>query len=279
MPVESFREALRTIGARPLLWVPGIVTGACAAALWLMLNFTGAFFTSRLFILAGLVLMFFVVGMLVLLREKTGDFHTLVEGGMRYYFRVLIPQLVIVFMIVVLFVLLVVTFGFVGTAADPAFVGLLTFCIMVPTLMLTFFFDIAAVFEDKKVFESIQRSALLVSENMTKVIGYYLVCAAAMSVIVFGLMFAWEIALFERLAPLAEYNQTQIQAFTYEQLLAIIGPEGIWVTAAILFIGGLLIVPLMYSYKACFFKRLAGSTPIITQIGGEYDSKGRWYKY
>lgn len=279
MPLESFREALRTIGAWPLLWVPGIVAGAFAAALWLMLNVAGAFFTSRLLIPAGLILMFFIVGMLVLLKEKSSDIHALVQGCIAYYFRVLIPQLVIVFMLVVLFILLIVTFGFTGTAADPGFVGLLTFCIMVPTLMLTFFFDIAAVFEDRKVFDSIQRSTMLVSENVMAVIGYYIVSAAACFVIIFGLMFVWEIALFDRLAPLAEYNQTQIQSFTYEQLLGIIGPGGIWVTAAILFIGGILLVPLMYSYKVCFFRKISGNTPSTTRISGEYDSKGRWYKY
>jgi hypothetical protein len=34
------------------------------------------------------------------------------------------------------------------------------------------------------------------------------------------------------------------------------------------------------TYKTCFFKKIAGSVPvIIQQQAGEYDSKGRWYKY
>jgi len=53
-----------------------------------------------------------------------------------------------------------------------------------------------------------------------------------------------------------------------------------WITAIILFIGFLIIIPIFYSYKACFFKKMANSTIIIQQqTSGEYDSKGRWYKY
>ena len=279
MPVESFKKALKELGAHPLLWLPGIVAGILAAGLWLMLNFSGAFFTSRLLIFASLILVAFIVGMLVLMKEKGGDIRVFAEGAVRYYFRVLLPQLVIFFMILVIFIILVVTFGFMGTASDPGFVALLTICVMIPTLILTFFFDTAAVFEDKKVFESIQRSTVLVSENVMDVIGFFVISIASSFIIIFGLMIAWEAALFERLAPLAEYNQTQIQGFTYGELTTLIGPDGIWVTAIVLFIGGVILIPLFYSYKVCFYQKLSGLTPSIQQMGGEYDSKGRWYKY
>ena len=59
-----------------------------------------------------------------------------------------------------------------------------------------------------------------------------------------------------------------------------IGQDGIWVTAVILFIGVLILLPILFSYKACFYKKIAGSTVTIEQqTYGEYDSKGRWYKY
>lgn len=279
MAVESFREAIRQIRAQPLLWVPGIVAGLFAAGLWLMLSYSGAFFTSRLVIFAGLILMVFITGMLVTIRDKEGSLTTLVRGGITYYFRVLLPQLVILFMLVVIFILIFVTSGFLGAAMDPGVVGMLTFCVMIPTLMLTYFFDVAAVFEDKRVFESIQRSSVLVSENLVDVITFYILCAVSSCVILFALMFTWEITLFERLAPLADYSQEQIQAFTYTEFLTILGPDGMWITAFFLFIGGVLLVPLLYSYKACFFQKLAKGALDIQQVGGEYDSKGRWYKY
>ena len=59
-----------------------------------------------------------------------------------------------------------------------------------------------------------------------------------------------------------------------------IGPGGMWITAIILFVGIFLLVPLLYTYKACFFRKLALGTATIQQPKtGEYDNKGRWFKY
>ena len=282
MAVESFREALRQLGRMPILFIPGIIGGVLAAVLWILFNTAGAFFTSRLVIIAGLILMVFIVGMLSLIRNNEGDIRAMISGGITYYFRVLIPLLVIIFTLLVIFILLIVTFGFLGTVPDPGTIGLLTFCVMVPTLMLTFFFDMVAVFEGRKVFESIQRSIVLVSENVMAVLGFYVISALAGFTIIFALMIAWEVALYDKLEPLAtiyEQNQTQIQEMTTEQFLGIIGPDGIWITAVFLFIGCVLLIPLLFSYKACFFKKIVSGTSSIEQTTGENDSKGRWYKY
>ncbi len=93
-------------------------------------------------------------------------------------------------------------------------------------------------------------------------------------------MIIWEALLYERLEPITLYNETQLQTFTPEQLIALIGPGGMWITAIILFIGVFLILPILYSYKACFFRKLARGAVINQQpITGDFDSKGRWYKY
>jgi hypothetical protein len=279
MAIESFKEALRLLGRMPLLWVPGILGGILASGLWLLLNATGAFFTSRLLIISGLILSLFIIGMIVLIRDNGGDIQALVSGGTRYYFRVLMPLLVIIFTLLIIFILLIVTFGFAGLNPDPESVGLLTFCVSIPTLMLTFFFDMVAVFEDRKVFESIQRSIILVSNNVIDVIAFYLACTITCFAIVFSLTVVWELALYNQLEPLTRYNETQMQAITSDQLMGMIGPEGIWITAAVLFLGAFLLIPLLVSYKACFFKKLMAGSLSIQQVTGEYDSKGRWYKY
>jgi len=145
--------------------------------------------------------------------------------------------------------------------------------------MLTFFFDIAAVFEDRKVFESIQRSIVLVAENVGAVLAFFVICALAGVTIIFSLMMVWEIALFEKLEPTTQFNETRMAAFTPEELMTMIGPDGIWVTAAVLFLGGLLLIPFITTYKACFYRTLTRAQVPIRQESGEYDSKGRWYKY
>ena len=151
---------------------------------------------------------------------------------------------------------------------------------MIPTLMLTFFFDTVAVFEDRRVFESIQRSILLVSDHMMEVLSFFLVSALVCAGIVFGLMIVWEAFLFDKLKPIMDFTDAQREAFTPDQLLAMIGPDGMWITAVIVFVGILILLPLLFSYKACFYKKMASSTMMIEQqTYGEYDSKGRWYKY
>jgi hypothetical protein len=280
MALAELREAVVLLVRMPLLWIPGIIGGAFAASIWLTLFISGAFFTSRLLILFTLVLLFFTTGMLSVIRNNEATGRAMVEGGLNYYFRVLLPQLVIGFAILLVFILCAITFALLGLASDIGLLTALTFGIMVPTLMLTFFFDTAAVFEDRRVFESIQRSVLLVSEHMMEVLSFFVISAILCAVVIFSLMVVWEAVLFDKLKPIMEFTEAQREVFTPDQLFAMIGQDGMWVTAVILFFGVLILIPLLISYKACFFRKMASSAVTTEQqTYGEFDSKGRWYKY
>jgi hypothetical protein len=280
MAIAELKEALILLRRMPVLWIPGIIGGFLAAALWVIFNLSGTFFASRLLVISGLVLLVFTTGMLVIIRNDEGDIRAMLAGGIRYYFRVLLPQLVIIFGVMVIVTLAMITFGLVGTIADTGMVTALLVGFMIPSVILTFFFDTAAVFEDRRVFESLQRSIHLVYTHINDVVAFLFVCAVIFFGIIFSLMVVWEAFLFDKLEPITRYNETQLQAFTPDQLITMIGPVGMWITAFIIFAGLVLLIPLFYSYKACFFKKLAQGV-IITQrpITGEYDSKGRWYKY
>jgi hypothetical protein len=283
MAITELKEAITLLKRMPSLWIPGIVGGILAAALWVTFNLSGTFFASRLLVIFGLVLLLFTTGMLVVIRNNEGDLRTMLAGGIRYYFRVLLPQLIIIFGVMLIFTLVMVTFGLIGASSDISMVIALTFGFMIPTVLLTFFYDTAAVFEERKVFESIRRSIQLVMTHINDVIAFLFVCAVIIVGIIVMLMIVWSIFLsiflYDKLEPISA-NETQLQTFTSDQFIALIGPEGMWITAIILFIGVFLLVPLLYSYKACFFRKLArGATIIQQQTNGEYDSKGRWYKY
>jgi hypothetical protein len=169
-----------------------------------------------------------------------------------------------------IFILVMVTFSLIGASSDISMVIAITFGFMIPTVILTFFYDTAAVFEEKKVFESIRRSIQLVMTHINDVIAFLFVCAGI----------SIEAFLYDKLEPIIRYNETQLQTFTPDQLIALVGPGGMWITAIILFIGVFLLLPLLYTYKACFFKKLVRGAVIIQQpTTGDYDSKGRWYKY
>ncbi|MDD1691556.1 MAG: hypothetical protein LUQ66_12970 [Methanoregula sp.] len=281
MTMTELREAFRLLRRIPLLWIPGIVGGLLAGALWLVLMFSGIFFAGRLLIISALALLFFITGSLTLIKNDGGDIRSMLAGGRQYYFRVLLPLLVVTFMIVLVFVLVVLTLTLIGTTPDPALIVFLTFGVTIPSILFTFFAGTAAVFEDRKVFDSIQRSIELVTDNFIRAVIFFLTCAFVSCAVIFTLMVIWEALLYSRLEPLTRYTEAQLQAFTPDQLLALIGTDGIWVTAVILVIAGLVLVPVIVSYQACFFRKLAaeGGTVEIRQESGEYDSKGRWYKY
>jgi hypothetical protein len=280
MAIAELKEAIILLKRLPSLWIPGIVGGILAAALWVTLNLSGTFFAGRLLLISGLVLLIFTTGMLVIIRNNEGDIRTMLTGGIRYYFRVLLPQLIIIFGVMLIFILVMVTFSLIGASSDISMVIAITFGFMIPTVILTFFYDTAAVFEEKKVFESIRRSIQLVMTHINDVIAFLFVCAGISIGIIFMLMIIWEAFLYDKLEPIIRYNETQLQTFTPDQLIALVGPGGMWITAIILFIGVFLLLPLLYTYKACFFKKLVRGAVIIQQpTTGDYDSKGRWYKY
>lgn len=280
MAIAELKEALSLLKRLPLLWIPGIIGGFLAASLWVTFSLTGTFFASRLLVMFGLVLLIFTTGMLVIIRDKRGDIRAMLNGGFRYYFRVLLPQLVIIFGGIVIVILVMITFSLIGAISDTGIATALSLGFMIPTVILTFFYDTAAVFEDRKVFESLQRSIQLVFSHINDVAAFLVVSAVICFGIIFSLTVVWEAFLFDKLEPIAQFNETQLQAFTPDQLLAMIGPGGMWITAIILFIGVFLLVPIFYTYKACFYKKLAEGIVITQQVTtGEYDSKGRYYKY
>jgi hypothetical protein len=271
MAIAELKEAIALLRQIPSLWVPGIVGGMLAAAVWMSLNLSGTFFASRLLVISLLVLHLFTTGILVIIRDRKGTTKTMLAGGIKYYFRVLLPQLVIVFCIILVLTVVMITVSLIGNTIDPAILSALAFGFMIPAVVLTFFYDAAAVFENKKVFESVQRSAHVVMTRINEVIVFLLVGVV---------MTVWEAFLFDKLEPITRYNETQLQGFTPDLFIGMIGPEGMWITAVMLFIGVFLLVPVLYSYKACFFRNLARGMEITQQAtNGEYDSKGRWYKY
>jgi hypothetical protein len=280
MAITELKEAINLLTRLPSLWIPGIVGGILTAALWLTLNLSGTFFAGRLLVIFGLVLLLFTTGLLVIIRNNEGDLRTMISGGISYYFRVLLPQIIIIFGILLIVTLVMVTFSLIGGLSDISMVTALAIGFMIPIVILTFFYDTAAVFEEKKVFDSIRRSIQLVMLHINEVIAFLLICAAITIGVIFMLMIIWEAFLFDKLEPITRYNETQLQTFTPEQLIAIIGPGGMWITAGILFIGVVLLLPLLYSYKACFFRKLIRGAPVAHQpTTGEFDSKGRWFKY
>jgi uncharacterized membrane protein len=280
MVMEDFKEAVTLLGKRPVLWVPGIVAGLLAIALWILYNISGTFFASRLLLVCWLILTLFIAGMFAVIKKNEGGIRELVSEGARHYFRVLLPQMVIVFAVMLVFVLIIITAAIVtGGVPDMIALSAVSIFIIIPTFFLTYFADAAAVFEDQRVFDSIRRSIELTVTHAGEVIGFFIVSISVAVAIFLALMAVWEASLYDQLAPIMNYNETQLSALTPDQLISLIGQNGMWVTSIVIFFGILLALPILSTYKVCFFKKLSGMTAKSIQQTGEYDSKGRWYKY
>jgi hypothetical protein len=73
-------------------------------------------------------------------------------------------------------------------------------------------------------------------------------------------------------------NQAALQNLTAGELVSLVGVPGLWSGVTI---GSLAVViwgTLIFSFKACFFRRMALFAP-APAMQGEFDEKGRWYRY
>jgi len=139
MSLSALRDTIDLLARIPVLWIPGIVCGALAAFLWLVLTTSGTFFAGRLLVIFSLVGLFFIIGMLAAIQKKGSTFRNMLADGARYYFRVLVPTLVVAFGNVLVFILVILTLTLFGLTPNAGLLTFLFFGVLLPTVMLTFF--------------------------------------------------------------------------------------------------------------------------------------------
>ncbi len=281
MVIASLREAFGLIIRHPVLWLPGIVIAAAAAAdLNIEYYYGGSFLAGKLWILEIILLPFFVAGLLAAVKSNDMTARGFFTNGAHNYFRVLLPGIVILFAALITAILLILPLSLVGTpgSAIGLYAGIFA-GVAVPFIFLMYFFDAVAVFENQKVFESIRHSIELTMNHTGLVIKFFLVNIAILLLGFFAILLVWTMMFFDKLSPLTTMNSTEMQAVTPDYFTALLGTEGILMTSVIFAVGTLILVTILYTYKACFFKVLSGTSTPATTIQGEYDEKGRWYKY
>lgn len=279
MILSALSEAVSRLLKNPFLWVPGLTLGGLAGADIVLQYFLGTFFVTRFWIVEALAVPFFLAAVYVAIREKAEPALSFVQGGSRYYFRVLLPILVILFAILATIVLLAVPLSFAG---DPTvLLPFITLGSAVPILFFTFFADCAAVFEDCRVFESIRRSVEIVLSRPGPVILFFLASAGILLLVSLPLMVLWTGLLYERLLPLTAMDPAELQQVSMETFNGMLGLEGIVISALLAFAWFCLAGNLLLAFKAIFYRELVGEAGqgAITQLKGEYDEKGRWYRY
>ncbi len=275
MVAESLRSALSLLRI-PAAWLPGVAGGLFSASFIILQFFSGVFIAERLWVLEMVVFPFFVAGLMHLVKTGERSFSSFGSGAIAGYFRVLLPSLVIFFGLLLTLFLLLLPLAALGLAET-----VLVFVIMsasITILFFTFFYDAAAIIEGRKVFDSIRRSVEFVLQQTRACLVFYLISLAIVVAVFFAVVLAWTASLYNRLEPLAGMSAAEIQSFSPDQFNALLGADGILVTALLAFIGVTLATSVVYSFKACFFRDYAGPVTAVP-LEGEYDEKGRWYRY
>jgi len=280
MVLASLRETFGLITRHPVLWLPGLLLALAGAADLNIEYYGGSFLAGKLWILEIIILPFFVAGLLAAVKNKDMTFHGFVTSGLKNYFRVLLPGIVILFAALITAVLLIVPLSLIGTpgSAIGLYAGILM-GVAVPFIFLMYFYDAVAVFENEKVFESIRRSIELTMNHTWLVVKFFLVNIVILLIGFFIIFMIWTMMFFDKLTPLTTMNATEIQTITPEYFTSLLGADGIIISSIIFALGALVLVTILYTYKACFYKVLSGATPPVEVVQGAYDEKGRWYKY
>jgi hypothetical protein len=276
MALQSLTGAAALLRQHPILWSVGLVMGLLAVLDVTVPFYGGSFYAEPLALLQLVVVPFLAGGVYGTI--KTGRFtpEEFLQSGRTYYFRILLPGLIIAFAGLLTVLLLVVPVALVGTSVTADVASLLLVGVLIPFAFLTFFFDTVAVFEDAKVFESIRRSIEFVVQELWGVVVFYVVSIAMLVALGFAGLIVWSALLADKLEPLTSMNATELQMLMPEDLLGYVGTDGIWITAAIYAAVILVFSTILYAYKASFFRSRHDGMRMPT---GEYDEKGRWYKY
>jgi hypothetical protein len=277
MVLDSLREAFARMVDTPVLWISGLFMGALLA-LDLFLQVGGnTVLGARIGFLGLCAIPFFLGGSYGAIRGEDRGIHGYVSAGVRYYFRILLAGAVILAAAFLTVFLVMIPFTILGgplqASTALSFLG-----VGIPFAFFMFFFDTAVVFEDRKVLDSIRRSVEFVMGNPKRAVAFYLVNLAIAMLILFVSVVVWSFTIDNRLQPFMEVNQTVFQNMTAEQVMNLIGVSGLWAGAVIGFFAVMIGGTILLSFKACFFRRTAPSSAAQPQQG-EFDEKGRWYRY
>ena len=136
-----------------------------------MLTLQGeTFFSVRLVVLEYLALPFLLAGAYGVLREADSSSRRLLDEGVKNYFRVLLPALMVAFAAVLLLFALFVPLSLVGGAAATDLAIGATIVVLIPVAVFLSLYDTAACFEGLGVFASLRRSVALVLAHIWEVV-------------------------------------------------------------------------------------------------------------
>jgi len=281
MALKSLSEALGLLVKKPLVWMPGLF--AAFAILFTYYIYT-LFGSTAAFPAAIALLVIFpaflagTYGIIVGDKSASSDFRRYAAYG---YLRCLIPNLVVLMIGFVLSNTLTYILLMFGISVDLAFYY--SIFLVIPLVFFFYFADISAMVNNLASFRALKDSALRVTTGSISVTAFYLFNVAIFFAASFIFSAVWSLLAVDTLTPISQMTEAEIMSLSQTELFALFtGPEIISSGCIALAICACVFVPIIVSYKACFFKRnllKLPAQPSQESQQGTYDEKGRWYKY
>jgi hypothetical protein len=278
MIVPALREALGLLRTFPVIWLNGIVWGAVIGTTIILTLSAESFIMERISILMLIIMPLFIAGTYGVIKTQDGSLASFFRSGLKYYFNIILPSVIIFFAWVLTLFLIAITLALLGISQDSAVMVMVMFGVSLPIVFFTFFYDTAAVFEDQKVFDSIKRSIEIVLSHPGKVIMFYLALLGLFFIVYLLVNIGLIVFLSGEIEPLISLNQSEIAAMTMDDWQELLGERGVWIIALILGIAETVFVSLLYSFKATFYRMITEEKTSYLP-SGEYDEKGRWFRF
>ncbi|HJJ51102.1 MAG TPA: hypothetical protein O0X01_06250 [Methanocorpusculum sp.] len=281
MALKSLSEALGLLIKKPLVWMPGFF--ASFAILFTYYMYTIFDYSVAFAIGIGLLVMFpaFLAGTYGIIvgdKSTSSDFRKYAAYG---YFRCLIPNLVIIMLGFLLSNTLTYILLMVGLSVDAALY--FSIFLVIPLVFFFYFSDISAMVNNFPAFRALKDSAVKVTTGSVHITAFYLFNVALFFAASFIFTAIWSFLAVDALLPISQMTQGEILALSQTELVALFtAPEILSSGCIALAVCACIFVPLVVSYKACFFKRnllKLETEPKAEEQQGSFDKDGRWYKY
>ncbi|MDV0442308.1 hypothetical protein [Methanorbis furvi] len=289
MAIQSLGQAFSWMAKTPLVWLSGVASAAILMLGWYLYTTIGVMTAVSVVTVLLFVLPAFLAGTYGIISENSTSAALFGRYAVTGYFRCLLPILLtilIAWLIWQFVAYLLMAFGMNLMASTQA-----AMFIFIPVIFFCYFADVTAVVNKLRMFQSIKDSFLRVMNGSIFTAVFYLINVMILLASSFVASFIWTTLAADQLMPLVNMTETELLAITPEEMLALFSEPGvIFATFVTLALCALILVPLFTVYKAVYFKKtapiqlptreeFAAATAAAAEQEGEYDEKGRWYKY
>jgi len=313
MALSPLIQAFKSYVQVPGVWLSGIICCLGILAIYLAFILGGTIPAFLVFLLVIFIVPFFFAGTYGVILDNNRKRGAFLVYGAYGYFKTLLPWLFL--LLVMLVADLALNYFLLVAGLSPTWILVICCLIIFPFIFYFYFSDICAIRHNLRTWQALKTSARSVSHASFSVVAFYMVhilLILFIILIVFNLMFSlfgdYEVITAGFMDILNSYGVNDINSINPDavlqnmsdmsadniQLMAtsfidvLLSPEVIRALFFSLAFIALIFMPFLVSYKTYYYQKLLIESAIRTQAAandhtpeedGEYDEKGRWFKY